>query len=55
MMILVLDLGKFNTMCCFFDTETRTPKFLNALTDRDYLKGAEIGGAAIAAIHVISR
>jgi transposase len=37
MLILALDLGKFNTMCCFFDTETRTPEFLNALTDRDYL------------------
>jgi transposase len=38
MIILALDLGKFNTMCCFFDTETRTPRFLNALTDREYLK-----------------
>ena len=37
MIILALDLGKFNTMCCFFDTETRTHTFLNALTDRDYL------------------
>jgi hypothetical protein len=24
-------------MCCFFDTNTRTHSFLNALTDRDYL------------------
>ena len=23
MKILVLDLGKFNTMCCYFDTKTR--------------------------------
>ena len=37
MIILALDLGKFNTMCCFFDTTTRTHSFLNALTDRDYL------------------
>ncbi len=25
MIILALDLGKFNTMCCFFDTQTRKP------------------------------
>lgn len=37
MMILALDLGKFNTMCCFFDTETRKHTFLNAATDRNYL------------------
>jgi transposase len=37
MIILALDLGKFNTMCCFFDTQTRKHTFLNALTDRDYL------------------
>ena len=37
MIILALDLGKFNTMCCFFDTATRTHSFLSALTDRDYL------------------
>ena len=37
MKILALDLGKFNTMCCFFDTETRKHTFLNATTDRVYL------------------
>ncbi|MFN9640447.1 MAG: transposase [Pirellula sp.] len=37
MKILALDLGKFNTMCCFFDTKTRKHSFLNAPTDRDYL------------------
>jgi hypothetical protein len=37
MIILALDLGKFNTMCCFLDNNTRTHSFLNALTDRDYL------------------
>jgi transposase len=35
--ILALDLGKFNTMCCFFDTKTRKHSFLNAATDRNYL------------------
>ena len=37
MKILALDLGKFNTMCCFFDTNTRKHEFLNAATDRIYL------------------
>jgi transposase len=37
MKILALDLGKFNTMCCFFDTKTRKHSFLNATTDRTYL------------------
>ena len=37
MKILALDLGKFNTMCCFFDTKSRKYSFLNAATDRDYL------------------
>lgn len=37
MKILALDLGKFNTMCCFFDTKTRKHSFLNAATDRNYL------------------
>jgi transposase len=35
--ILALDLGKFNTMCCFFDTKTRKHSFLNAPTERNYL------------------
>ena len=37
MKILALDLGKFNTMCCFFDTKTRKHSFLNAPTERNYL------------------
>ena len=37
MKILALDLGRFNTMCCFFDTETRKHTFVNAFTDRNYL------------------
>jgi transposase len=38
MKILALDIGKFNTMCCFFDTKTRKHEFLNAATDRNYLE-----------------
>ena len=37
MKILALDLGKFNTMCCFFDTNTRKHSFHNAPTEREYL------------------
>lgn len=37
MKILALDLGKFKTMCCFFDTKTRKYEFLTAATDRSYL------------------
>jgi transposase len=37
MNILALDLGKFNSMCCFFDTKTRDYTFLHAATDREYL------------------
>ena len=37
MKILALDLGKFNTMCCYFDTITCRHEFINAATDRDYL------------------
>jgi transposase len=37
MKILALDFGKFNTMCCFFDTKTRKPTFLTAPTERGYL------------------
>ncbi len=35
--ILALDLGKFNTRCCFFDSKTRKHVFLTASTDRNYL------------------
>ena len=37
MNILALDLGKFNTMCCFFNAKTRKHEFLNAATERNYL------------------
>jgi transposase len=37
MKILALDLVKFNTMCCFFNTKTRKYEFLTAATDRGYL------------------
>ncbi|XZE36093.1 hypothetical protein SH501x_001647 [Pirellulaceae bacterium SH501] len=37
MMILALDLCKFKTMCCFFDTKTRKAEFQVAATERDYL------------------
>ena len=37
MLILALDLGKFNTMCCFFDSKTRKHRFLSAATDPGYL------------------
>jgi transposase len=38
MKILALDLGKIDTMCCFFDPKTRKHEFLNATTDRNYLE-----------------
>ena len=38
MKILALDLGKYNSMCCFFDTQTRKHTFLNAATERNYLQ-----------------
>ncbi len=37
MNILALDLGKFNSMCCFFDTATRKHRFLTVATDPAYL------------------
>ena len=36
MKILALDIGKFNTMCYFYDTKTRKHTFLNATTDQNY-------------------
>lgn len=38
MIILAIDLGKFNSMCCFFDTSTQKHSFLNAATTRSYLR-----------------
>ena len=37
MKILAIDLGKFNSTCCFFDTKTRKARFLTVPTQRKYL------------------
>ena len=37
MIILAIDLGKFNSMCCFFDTRTQEHRFWPAATTRQYL------------------
>ena len=37
MKILALDLGKFNTMCCLFDSKTRKHQFFAVTTTRTYL------------------
>ena len=37
MNILAIDLGKFNSMCCFFDTQTQEYRFQTAATNRRYL------------------
>ena len=37
MIILALDLGKFNTMCCIYNSRTRKHEFINAATERNYL------------------
>jgi len=37
MIILAIDLGKFNSMCCFFDTDTQEYHFQAASTTRLYL------------------
>jgi transposase len=37
MNILAIDLGKYNSMCCFFDTKTQKHSYLNAATTRSYL------------------
>jgi transposase len=37
MNILALDLGKFNSVCCFFNTKTRKTKFLTTPTTRDQI------------------
>ena len=38
MKILPLDLGNFNTMCCFFETKNRKYSFQHTTTDRNYLE-----------------
>ena len=37
MNILAIDLGKFNSMCCFFDTKTQEYRFQVVATNRRYL------------------
>ncbi len=37
MIILAIDLGKFNSMCCFFDTDTQEYRFQAVATTRSYL------------------
>ncbi len=37
MIILALDLGKFNTMCCIYNSKSRKHEFINAKTERTYL------------------
>jgi len=37
MNILAIDLGKFNSMCCFFDTDTQEYRFQAVATNRRYL------------------
>ena len=37
MNILAIDLGKFNSMCCFFDTDTQEHRFQMAATTKHYL------------------
>lgn len=36
MKILALDLGKFNSVCCLFDSKTRKTKFVTTPTTRDH-------------------
>jgi hypothetical protein len=36
MIILAIDLGKFNSMCCFWDRRTQQHRFQAAATRRDY-------------------
>lgn len=38
MIILAIDLGKFNSMICLYDTQTQKAVFLRAETTRDYLQ-----------------
>jgi transposase len=38
MKILALDIGKFKTMCCFYDSKTRKFKFDNLVTDQKFFE-----------------
>ncbi|TWU05443.1 transposase [Allorhodopirellula heiligendammensis] len=37
MEILALDLGKFNSVCCLFDSKTRKTKFATTLAKREHV------------------
>ncbi len=37
MLILAMDLGKYNTMCCFYDTNSQNAEFQSAATNKRYL------------------
>ena len=37
MKILAIDLGKFNSMCCFYETKTQKYRFQTVATTREYL------------------
>ena len=37
MLVLSLDLGKYNSMACLMDSDIREPQFLTIATDRHYL------------------
>jgi transposase len=37
MMILSMDLGKFNTVCCLYDTQNRTYRFETIATKRSHV------------------
>jgi hypothetical protein len=37
MNILAIDLGKFNSMFCFFDSTSQSAEFLQAATSRSYI------------------
>ena len=36
--ILAIDLGKFNSMCCFYDPQSQQARFQTVPTDRGYLR-----------------
>ena len=38
MIILAIDLGKFNSMCCFYDTDSLEARYQKIPTDRGYLE-----------------
>ena len=38
MMILAMDLGKFNTVCCFYDTQNHKHRFETIQTQRNHVE-----------------